>query len=79
VLHAVPPRALTGNPTGAGDAASAALVAGLLDDSPWPQRLMDAVALSAAAVCAPLAGHFDPVVYRELRREIIVRELEPAG
>jgi tagatose 6-phosphate kinase len=77
VLHAAPPRALTGNPTGAGDAASAALIAGLLDATPWPQRLADATALSAAAVCAPLAGHFDFAVYHRLRDEIEWRELGP--
>ena len=59
LLRAAPPEQFTGNPTGAGDAASAALVAGLLDGVPWPARLVDAAALSAAAVCAPLAGWFD--------------------
>lgn len=78
VLHAAPPKALIGNPTGAGDAASASLIAGLLDDIGWPQRLADAAALSAAAVCAPVAGHFDADVYRDLRGEIIVRELDPS-
>ncbi len=78
VLHAAPPRSLTGNPTGAGDAASAALIAGLLDGTPWPERLADAAALSAAAVCAPLAGHFDEDVYRRLREEIEVREMRPS-
>ncbi len=70
ILHAAPPEALKGNPTGAGDAATAALIAGLLDGTPWPERLADAAALSAAAVCAPLAGHFDAAVYRRLREEI---------
>ncbi len=69
-LHATPPEALIGNPTGAGDAASAALIIGLLDARPWPDRLADATALSAAAVCAPLAGMFDATLYRSLRTSI---------
>lgn len=70
VWRAAPPEALTGNPTGAGDAASAALVVGMLNAVPWPKRLADAVALSAAAVCAPLAGSFDDRVYRRLKDTI---------
>jgi tagatose 6-phosphate kinase len=71
LLHAAPPEALLGNPTGAGDAASAALMAALLDGRPWPERLADAAALSAAAVCAPRAGQFDAAVYERLRSEIV--------
>ncbi|WP_395292588.1 1-phosphofructokinase family hexose kinase [Kitasatospora hibisci] len=52
-----------GNPTGAGDAAVAALAAALAGGSPWPQTLAEAVALSAAAVRAPYAGHFDRQAY----------------
>lgn len=77
VLHAAPPQRLTGNPTGAGDAASAALATGLLDGLPWPERLADAAALSAAAVWAPLAGSFDPHVYQQLRATI--RSVTPTG
>jgi tagatose 6-phosphate kinase len=76
-LHAAPPEPLTGNPTGAGDAASAALIVGLLDGSSWAARLAEAAALSAAAVCAPVAGSFDERVYRHLRSRIVSRELEP--
>jgi tagatose 6-phosphate kinase len=75
--RAVPPRVSGGNPTGAGDAAAAALVAGMVDASPWPQRLSDAAALSAAAVSAPMAGSFDQSAYRRLRGEVIVREQTP--
>ncbi|GAA2797114.1 hexose kinase [Kitasatospora sp. CM 4170] len=53
-----------GNPTGAGDAAVAALAAALADGSPWPRALAEAVALSAAAVRAPYAGHLDRQAYR---------------
>jgi tagatose 6-phosphate kinase len=66
---------MTGNPTGAGDAASAALIAGMLDRTDWPARLADAVALSAAAVAAPQAGSFDPDSYRRLRDQVSVEQI----
>jgi tagatose 6-phosphate kinase len=65
-----PPREIRGNPTGAGDAASAALILGVLRGTAWPEQLADAVALSAAAVAAPLAGAFDPDAYERLRTEV---------
>ncbi|MFF3006289.1 1-phosphofructokinase family hexose kinase [Kitasatospora sp. NPDC057940] len=62
----LPPDAdVRGNPTGAGDAAVAALAAALADRTPWPAALARAVALSAAAVQAPYAGRFDPQAYRD--------------
>lgn len=67
VLRAVPPEAVDGNPIGAGDAAAAALVAGLVAGTPWPERLADAAALSAAAVHAPVAGSFDADAYARYR------------
>jgi tagatose 6-phosphate kinase len=67
VWECAPPVPLEGNPTGAGDACVAALSRGLRDHTPWPALLADAVALSAAAVAAPVAGAFDPDVYRQLR------------
>ncbi len=73
--RASPPERLRGNPTGAGDAASAALITGLVDGSSWPERLADAAALSAAAVCAPLAGSFDEEMYRRLRGQIVAHEV----
>ncbi|MGA5822615.1 1-phosphofructokinase family hexose kinase [Kitasatospora sp. NPDC094028] len=75
--QARPPEQLAGNPTGAGDAAVAALTLGLVDAAPWPERLAEAVALSAAAVAAPLAGDFDPDVRRRLRPLVDVRPLHP--
>jgi tagatose 6-phosphate kinase len=69
------PAGIQGNPTGAGDAASAAVIAGALADTPWPERLVDAVALSAAAVAAPQAGSFDEALYAQLRTELTA---EPA-
>ncbi|MFJ8082270.1 1-phosphofructokinase family hexose kinase [Streptomyces sp. NPDC096205] len=70
--RARPAERLRGNPTGAGDAAVAALAAGLLAGDTWPVRLAEAVALSAAAVAAPLAGSFDPVVHQRLRTRVDV-------
>ncbi|MFG2848689.1 1-phosphofructokinase family hexose kinase [Kitasatospora sp. NPDC048296] len=74
--RARPPERLAGNPTGAGDAAVAALTLGLVTDTPWPDRLAEAVALSAAAVAAPLAGDFDPAVHQALRSRVDVQTLE---
>ncbi|MFF0435372.1 1-phosphofructokinase family hexose kinase [Streptomyces sp. NPDC004327] len=73
--RALPPERLRGNPTGAGDAAVAALARGLAAGVPWPRRLADAVALSAAAVAAPLAGSFDPAVHQRLRGSVDVQLL----
>ncbi|MGW2374477.1 1-phosphofructokinase family hexose kinase [Kitasatospora sp. NPDC001683] len=73
--HARPPQAIAGNPTGAGDAAVAALALGLITGNPWPDRLIQAVALSTAAVAAPLAGDFDAEVHRRLLGEVTVQRL----
>jgi tagatose 6-phosphate kinase len=62
-----PPEALRGNPTGAGDACVAAIAAGLADGLGWPELLREAVAVSAAAVVAPVAGEIDLSTYEELR------------
>ena len=43
---------------------------GLVDGRAWPERLADAVALSAAAVGAPVAGGFDHELYRRLRDRV---------
>ena len=75
--RAEPPEILTGNPTGAGDACVAALARGLRDDTPWPERLADAVALSAAAVAAPVAGTADLTLYRTLRPRVVVTPGDP--
>lgn len=72
--RARPPRHIEGNPTGAGDACVAALAGGLLHGTPWPEMLRDAVALSAAAVASPVAGHVDLELYRDLRPQIVIEE-----
>jgi tagatose 6-phosphate kinase len=68
--RAAPPRHVEGNPTGAGDAAVAALTAGLVEGLPWPDRLARAAAVSAAAVAAPVAGSFDDELFERLLRSI---------
>lgn len=58
-LLARPGECLRGNPTGAGDAAAAAVAAGLAAGRDWPDILRDAVAWSGAAVLQPVAGAVD--------------------
>jgi tagatose 6-phosphate kinase len=70
--HATPPTRLRGNPTGAGDAAVAGLLSGLVERLPWPDRLARAAALGAASVVAPVAGEFDRGVYAELLGRVAV-------
>ncbi|MFD8281933.1 1-phosphofructokinase family hexose kinase [Streptomyces solisilvae] len=72
--RATPPRRLAGNPTGAGDAAVAGLLSGLVEEAPWPDRLARSVALSAAAVRAPVAGEFDRSIYDETLARVEVTE-----
>jgi tagatose 6-phosphate kinase len=72
-----PPRQITGNPTGAGDALTAGLARGLAHRQPWPQVLADALALAAAAVAAPVAGQIDEPLYRELMASATVQEVAP--
>ena len=70
-------RVLRGNPTGAGDAATAALAArlstGLADDDRAldDEALVRAVAWSASAVLAPLAGELDSS-WPELASEVVL-------
>ena len=71
--HAAPPRAVRGNPTGAGDSVVAGLLSGLVERLPWPERLSRAVALSAASVLAPVAGEFDRSAYEELVNHVTVK------
>ncbi|AZM90305.1 MULTISPECIES: 1-phosphofructokinase family hexose kinase [Streptomyces] len=68
--EAAPPRPLRGNPTGAGDSAVAGLLSALTGGLDWPERLVRAVALSAATVHAPTAGDFDPRTYEEIAPQI---------
>jgi 1-phosphofructokinase family hexose kinase len=64
--RAEPPAAVTGNPTGAGDAVTAGLVQGLAHGWPWEERLRHAVALGTSAVAAPVAGEFSQDEYQRV-------------
>ncbi|WP_326833986.1 hexose kinase [Amycolatopsis rhabdoformis] len=55
---------VSGNPTGAGDAATAGLAAALVAGLPLVQGLRRAAALGAAAVLRPVAGEVDFGAYR---------------
>ncbi len=78
VWQATPPKQVSGNPTGAGDAAVAALAAGVSTNTEWPNRLKEAVAVSAAAVLYPLAGGFDREAYEDFRTNVRVEEVNAA-
>ena len=66
------------NPTGAGDACTAAVAAGLVAGRDWPAMLEDAVAWSAAAVLAPVAGEIDMDTVARMRPSVRVEELHDA-
>jgi len=70
-----PPRLVEGNPTGAGDALTAALVDGLATGGDWPQMLRHCIAWSAAAVATPWAGELDEEVLREMLDATQVEEI----
>lgn len=61
--RAEPDCAVSGNPTGAGDAVVAGLTDGLVRGLPWAGRLRHAAALGTAAAAAPAAGEFRPDDY----------------
>lgn len=71
-----PGEVVHGNPTGAGDAVTAALARGLLHDRPWPDVAVEAVALSAAAVRAPCAGEVDLRHIDNLRASVRLDRLD---
>jgi len=73
LVCARPPALAAVNPTGAGDAAVAAIAAGLVANAPWPQALRLAVAWSAAAVLEPLAGVVSPDAAQRLASLVDVR------
>jgi tagatose 6-phosphate kinase len=79
IWRAVPAERMAGNPTGAGDAAVAALAAGVVEGRTWPERLADAVALSAAAVGAPVAGSFDEELYRRNLARVLPEHRGPVA
>lgn len=74
--RATPPAPLPGNPTGAGDASVAALAAGLRTGIDWPARLCAAVAWSAGAVAAPLAGDVDATTRDRTADAVRIKEID---
>lgn len=62
-LHVPAVPGVRGNPTGAGDAATAGLASALADHLDLAQALRRAAALGAAAVLAPVAGEVDLEAY----------------
>jgi tagatose 6-phosphate kinase len=70
------PKPEAGNPTGAGDAAAAALVHGQVLGQSWPELLRRAAALGAAAVAAPVAGEFRMADYQRALAAVQVSRLE---
>ncbi len=72
MYRVAPPEPVAGNPTGAGDAAVAALARGLSRQDRWPEILADTVSLSAAAAATPLAGTVDGSSYDRFRQIAVV-------
>jgi fructose-1-phosphate kinase PfkB-like protein len=70
-------RSLHGNPTGAGDAAVAALAATMADGGAPADGLANAVAWSAAAVLHPLAGRLSPTDVDRLLPDVILDPVTP--
>jgi tagatose 6-phosphate kinase len=70
-----PHRRVDGNPTGAGDALTAALAAGLARNDGWPEMLRAGVGWAAGAVAAHIAGEVDEHVAAEAADEMILEEL----
>jgi tagatose 6-phosphate kinase len=65
-------RSVCGNATGAGDAAAAGVVRGLVRGDPWPDLVGQAAVLGAAAVLSPVAGELDPAVIEILAASVRV-------
>jgi len=73
------PAHVSGNPTGAGDAAAAALVHGLVAGTPWADRVRHAAALGAATVAAQVAGEFAPADYERALASVRVTSWEESS
>jgi tagatose 6-phosphate kinase len=70
-----PPRLINGTPTGAGDALTAAIAAGLSREQTWPELLAAGVSWSAGAVAMLWAGQVDESVMADVRSQVIVEAL----
>jgi len=81
--HARPVEVVRGNPTGAGDAAAAALALQLSRHEsgavPWATVLADVVATSAACVLRPVAGEVDAAARARWLGRVPVEELDAVG
>ncbi|YAL83172.1 1-phosphofructokinase family hexose kinase [Dermacoccaceae bacterium W4C1] len=78
IWHAATAAPLAGNPTGAGDAATAAFASGLGSPRiPWEDLLVRAVAWSAAAVLAPVAGEVAREDIAVTTSSVSVKEIHP--
>lgn len=80
--RARPVEVLSGNPTGAGDAAVAALAAALADGARGAglaAHLAEVVALSGAAVLRPTAGEVDLDAYARMLPKIRTEEIDAAS
>ncbi|UQN29323.1 1-phosphofructokinase family hexose kinase [Brachybacterium kimchii] len=77
-LRAQPPRTLSGNPTGAGDASVAAAARALARGVLLPDLLRSAVAVSASAVTRPVAGEIDRALAQDLCGAIAVEQVPSA-
>jgi tagatose 6-phosphate kinase len=64
-----------GNPTGAGDATVAALALAVTEGCRWPEPLLRATALGAAAVLAGAAGEVDLAAYRAFLPALSAEEI----
>lgn len=73
--RAYPPERVFGNPTGAGDACVAALARGIASGHSWGELVTEAIAVSAAAVASPVAGHIDESSYVRFQAAVNVEEL----
>lgn len=67
-----------GNPTGAGDAATAGLATAILDGLPTERALVHAAAAGAAAVLRPVAGEIDLDAYTRFLRASPATDASPA-
>jgi tagatose 6-phosphate kinase len=70
-----PPHRVTGNPTGAGDALTAALAAGLERADDWPEILRMGVGWAAGAVATHVAGEIDERVAAEAAATMVLEEM----
>jgi tagatose 6-phosphate kinase len=68
-VHVDAVRGVSGNPTGAGDAATAGVVSALIEGLPFDAALRRGAALGAAAVLRPVAGEVDLTAYRRFLEE----------